>query len=452
MKKHPYRRYEYYTMPADAPMDAKALGAWLGEHKIDSLRLRYLRDLYEGRHPILLGEEKPSWKPDNRIIINFAKYIVDTLCGYFIGIPAKTTSPDAQVQTEITSIRDRCDMDDSEAELAKICSIYGSGLELCYLDESAQVCITYLTPLEGFIIYDDSVERRPLYGVRYYLDRQNVLRGTLYSRTEMVDFISTDGLHLLEGTRRFHSFDGVPLVEYLENEERSGAFEGVESAITAYEKAISEKANDVDAFADAYMLIKGLGLEPEDLFHIRQDRVIQVKPMDADMLAQVDVSFLSRPSGDTTQENLLDRLEKQIFAVSMVANISDEEFGGSSGTALAYKLLPMQNLAKLKARKFASGMNQRWRLVASLPTTHMAADAWESIEYRFTQNAPRNLLEEAQTASQLAGITSKKTQLSIVSAVQDVAREMAEIEMENADAADAYRAERGGMTEAGNAG
>lgn len=428
-------------------MDLDTLRMWIKEHKIDSFRMCYLRDMYEGRHPILLQKEKPSWKPDNRITVNFAKYIVDTLNGYFIGIPVKTICRDPEVQEEITFIRNLCDMDDSEAELSKICSIYGSGMEFLYLDEESDVRITYMTPLEGFLIYDDSVERRPLYGVRYYQDRDGELHGTVYSRSEQVEFVDDGGLRFLEETRRRHGFSGVPIVEYLENEERTGAFEGVESAINAYEKAISEKANDVDAFADAYMLIKGLGLEPEDLFHIRQDRVIHVKPMDADVLSQVNVSFLSRPSGDTTQENLLNRLEKQIFTISMVANISDEEFGGSSGTALAYKLLPMQNLARLKARKFASGMNQRWKLVASLPTTRMAEDSWREIEYRFTQNAPRNLLEEAQTASVMAGITSRKTQLSVISAVQDVDQEMKEIKSENTAPEDMYRAERSSETD-----
>lgn len=78
----------------------------------------------------------------------------------------------------------------------------------------------------------------------------------------------------------------------------------------AYEKALSEKANDVDAFADAYMLIKGLDLDEKEHYTIRNDRVVQVPAQtDADVLNAVDVSFLSRPSGDTTQENLLSRLE-----------------------------------------------------------------------------------------------------------------------------------------------
>ena len=111
----------------------------------------------------------------------------------------------------------------------------------------------------------------------------------------------------------------------------------------------------------------GLQVDEENLHTIRSDRVIHVPPMDADDINAIRVEFLQKPAADATQENLLNRLEDQIFAQSMVANISDESFGSSSGTALAYKLQPMKNQAAAKSRKFASAMNQRWRLIAAHP-------------------------------------------------------------------------------------
>lgn len=46
------------------------------------------------------------------------------------------------------------------------------------------------------------------------------------------------------------------------------------------------------------------------------------------------VEFMDKPNSDGTQENLIERLERLIFQISMVANISDENFGTSSGIAL----------------------------------------------------------------------------------------------------------------------
>lgn len=441
-----YPRQEYYIMPQKAELTAEKLGEWLRRHQRDCERMQYLKDLYEGRHPIQLQPKKELWKPDNRIICNHAKYIVDRFNGFFLGIPVKTMHPDEAVSAELEEIQKYNDQDDNNAELSKYCSIYGSGFELLYTDEDARIRITYLSPLECFLIYDDSVARKPLYGVRYYKNTDGETVGSVFTASEVIPFSDKDGLHF--GTPEPHYFGGVPLIEYIENEERQGAFEQVESAITGYEKAISEKANDVDYFADAYLLMLGVNVDKDDLHFMHSNRIIHVGELDAEELNAVRVEFLQRPSADTTQENLLNRLEDQIYTQSMVANISDEDFGGSSGTALAYKLQPMRDLAAGKARKFSSGMNRRWQLVASSPASRMPADAWKAITYRFTENLPKNLLEEVQAAAQMAGITSRETQLSVISAVDDPQTELQKIEAENGTIPeDSYKAERSAGTE-----
>ena len=146
------------------------------------------------------------------------------------------------------------------------------------------------------------------------------------------------------------------------------------------------------------------------------------------------MEFLQKPDGDVTQEHLIDRLEKLIFQISMVANISDENFGTSSGIALKYKLQAMSNLEKTKERKFASGMNRRYRLIFSNPVSHtkgIKADDWVKVHPHFTPNFPANLLEESQIAGNLEGIVSKETQLGVLSIVDNAANEMGRMESES---------------------
>ena len=196
--------------------------------------------------------------------------------------------------------------------------------------------------------------------------------------------------------------------------------------INAYNKAISEKANDVDYFADAYLKVLGTLLEEDDIKHIRDDRIIN---FDGD-IEKVIVEFLQKPDGDTTQEHLIDRLERLIFQISMVADISDENFGTSSGIALKYKLQAMSNLAKTKERKFNSGMNRRYMLIFSNPVSGMLKDDWVKVKPIFTRNFPANVLEETQIAGNLEGIVSKKTQLGALSIVDNVDEELKRIEEE----------------------
>ena len=53
------------------------------------------------------------------------------------------------------------------------------------------------------------------------------------------------------------------------------------------------------------------------------------------------------------------------------------------------------------------------------------------LHYQFTPNIPQNLLEEAEIASKLEGITSHETQLKVLSVVDDVQGEIDKIEEEN---------------------
>ena len=171
----------------------------------------------------------------------------------------------------------------------------------------------------------------------------------------------------------------------------------------------------------------GAKLEEDELEQLRSNRIIN---FDGENDGSLIVEFLQKPDGDTTQENLINRLEKLIFQISMVANISDENFGTSSGIALKYKLQAMSNLAKTKERKFTSGMNRRYKLIFSNPVSGMQKDAWVGIKYQFTPNYPANILEESQIAGNLAGITSHETQLKVLSIVDNVQQEIERMEEE----------------------
>ena len=138
----------------------------------------------------------------------------------------------------------------------------------------------------------------------------------------------------------------------------------------------------------------------------------------------VVAEFMSKPEGDETQENLLDRLERLIYQISMVANISDENFGTASGIAMKYKLQAMSNLEKAKERKFTAGMNRRYQLLFSSPVSKVPEDAWVQLQYQFTPNIPANLLEETQIAQNLSGIVSDETQLKALSIVDNVQSEL----------------------------
>lgn len=411
----------------DEIMTPALLAEYIRQHELlVQSHYKYLDDAYQTDYAIFHQAKKKAYKPDNRLATNFAKYIVDTMNGFFCGIPIKVTSTDERINEFLQRYDRYNSMDDQNAEIAKTCDIFGSAYEMYYVDEMGEVASTVLSPMNAFIIYNESIIPQPRYFVRLYTDNHNVKRGSI-SDGETVRYFKQDGGVKFDEYEKMHGFDGVPATEFLENAERTGLFEPVLSLINAYNKAISEKANDVDYFADAYLKILGAKLEREDLQTIRDDRIINFDGIEDGKLV---VEFMDKPNGDETQENLIDRLRTDIFQISMVANISDENFGASSGIALKYKLLAMSNLAKMKQNKFIGAMNRRYRLICSNPVTEAKADDWLFVDYQFTQNIPANQLEEAQIAAQLSGVVSKETQLKSLSIVDDAKDEIKKIDAE----------------------
>ena len=418
-----------FILPKEVEIDLVLLQEFLDAHaKEVKNRYKKLKEAYESDHAILHDPAKPAYKPDNRIVVNFPKYIVDTINGFFIGNPIKITTDDEAVSEYVEFLDQYNDQDDNNAELSKLCDIFGCGFEVYYTDEESEQCITYCSPIDAFMIYDDSIVERPKYFVRRWKDREKHEYGEISDKYGKRSFKVTGGLQWLDEDWVEHHYTDVPATEFIENAERQGAFEPVMTVVNAYNKAISEKANDVDYFADAYMKILGAALDNEGIKHIRDNRVINFEGDDA---GKIVVEFMAKPEGDTTQENLLERLERLIFQISMVANISDENFGSATGIALKYKLQAMSNLAKTKERKFVSGMNRRYKLLFGHPASKVQKDAWMGLHYQFTPNLPANLLEEAQIAAQMEGIVSQETQLKVLSIVDNVQEEMERIEEEN---------------------
>lgn len=423
--------FKEFIIDKDDPLNLESLEGFINAHKnLVSERYEPLLNMYQGKHSILFGEPKPLNKPDNKVVMNFAKYIVDTLNGYFLGIPIKINHESEDYINKLTDVADYNNIDDEQYELAKDMSIFGVGYEMLYLDEEAVENILHVSPLETFVIRDNSIRKKIRYGVHYYLDQDKKLKGT-FSDDEKIYYFEEgkDGLYISEEYPHYFGF--CPIIEYRENEECQAAFESVYTLINQIDKVISEKANDVDYFADAYLKVVGVELTEEQVRFLKDNRVWNLYKTSNEADGTIpDVGFLSKPDADQTQENLLDRLEEKIYQLSMVPNLSDENFGTSSGIALSYKLQGLDNLCKSKERKFTAGLNTRYKLLCNLPNWH-DKEAYKGITYQFTRNAPKNVLEEAQVVNSLNGLVSKETGLSYLSIVDNAKEEIEKMKEED---------------------
>lgn len=414
-----------FTYPRDFELTGEVVQAFIDLHTTHLLPT-YLENekMYLGQHEIFDKRASDVGKPNNQIMVNFAEYIVDTFNGYFAGIPVKISIDDEATNALIQTFNEISDLDDNLAELSKLTAIYGKAFAFFYQGEDAQTYLTYNNPTDMFVVYDDTVAQRPLFAVRFWRNdwKNTTIQGTVYKDNLEYEYHYNDkGTNLLEGTVTTNP--SIPVIEFVENDQRQSVFQNVKTQINAFNKALSEKADDLEYFADAYMYVIGALIDKGSMGDLHKKRLLQVKGDGSNL---VQLGFMERPDSDMTQENFLNRVQELIFQMAKVTNINDDTFGTASGIALEYKLNDMKNLAINKERKFTSGLKQVFKYWFSVPRNVPATmvSEWSTITYTFTRNMPRNVSEEITNAKNSDGILSEETRLGMISSVNNVQEEM----------------------------
>ena len=186
---------------------------------IGELKSKYQANeaLYMSDHEILHGKAKDSWKPDNRLVINYAKYIVDTFSGYQIGVPVKVTHDEKSVSGFIDSFRKLNDMEDTEFELAKTADVFGHAFLYVYQDEEKNTRVTYNSPINMLIVHDTSIAEKPLFAVRYAFDEFDAIgHGQLITDSEIKELTVQAGGTVTFGESTAHIYGRLPVVELIE--------------------------------------------------------------------------------------------------------------------------------------------------------------------------------------------------------------------------------------------
>ena len=114
-----------------------------------------------------------------------------------------------------------------------------------------------------------------------------------------------------------------------------------------------------------------------------------------------------------------------------------EQFANnSSGVAMAYKLLGLENKATEKESNFKKGLQRRFEIICNYLNVKGSSFDFRDISITFTRNKPINELEAVQIANMLKGLVSEITVLQNIPQVSDVTEEIERLEKEKEDYTD----------------
>ena len=413
------------------------IASCIKEHQEDVERLNKLDEYYRGKHAILerpMDEDKGL--PNNKLVANHAKYITDVATGYVFGKPIKYEG--AQIEA-ITEAYKAIDIVSHDSELSKDLSLFGRGLELHFMssDEVPIPKVAVIDPRKIFLVVDDTVEYKPMFGVHYYEKRDvnNEVIGyniNVYTESEVLKYFAEDvgGKDYEEVDIDEHFYGAVPIIEFLNNEEEQGDFEQQISLIDAYNLLQSDRVNDKEQLVDAILKVVGFsfGDDEEEMSQtarmLKKHKILELPEVGA------DASWLVKGLNETEVEVLKDAIREDIHRFAMIPMLSDENFGGnSSGVAMKYKLFGTEQLAVIKERYYIQGLRQRLKLFANVLAVQAKVVDVSDVIITMIRNLPENDLTIQELVS-LGVEVSNETLLTQIPFDVDVKDELKRVELQ----------------------
>lgn len=385
-------------------------------------RLRKYKNYYDGLQAILNKNYPDETKPCSRTVINYCKNIVDSYCGYL----ATPNFISYRSEEDIEEVMDILRYNDYQAEDASFlldALVYGTAAELMYHDNSGKTRFRLINPTSCFGVYDDSLTGDLMYFVRMYKasewDDTNTYYVDVYTDYEIKHYkmFGENGYLTPMGTE-YHYFSQCPANIFSLPDERS-IFDCVLGLQDAANELLSSEIDDYSAYCDAYMILKGVDADAEDIAQMRKSRAASI-PSDAEMY------YLTKQTNDAQVENILKRIHESIYRIAQCPDFSSESFigGVSSGIAIQYRLTGMENKAGKIEAEMRKALQRRIELICGIASLKLGEEVYRDIQIDFKRNIPADINATIQLINTLKGTVSDATLLSQLDFISDVNAEL----------------------------
>jgi SPP1 family phage portal protein len=446
---------DFETIEFESQKWIERLKNFVGAHRAEQLdRLKELKRYYLADNNIKYREEKSDpYSADNRIASDWAKYIAIFEQGYMLGNPVEYKNENAEIQKLIDQFSKQNNEKDHNVAIKTDLAIYGRAYELLntFQDEDGSVWVKLyrMDPEQTFVIYDDSFEQRSLMAVNYYSisygngHKRDFVK--VYTSNAIYEYVDdnqeTDTLKLKEVSEHF--FNGVPVNEFSNNADRTGAFEAVLDSIDAYDLSQSELANFQQDSNEALLVISGnpfTGVEDKDFMEdgrvnpngrlavsqaFKKAKILVLDDNPIPGGSAPSAHYLVKTYDTAGAEAYKERLVNDILRFTFTPDTTDNNFGGvQSGESMKYKMMAADNYRGKQELLFEKGLMRRLRLAVNI----WKIKGNDSENYNlinetnvvFTPNLPQNDVELVAIVKNLYGVVSEQTIVEILEQVTGV--------------------------------
>lgn len=383
------------------------LSTALAVHALNVGEINYLWDFYRGKQDIRNKEKFVREVINNKVCVNRANEIVTFKTAYLLNEDVQyvcnggedSTVNDIIRLNEYMRAEDKASKDKEIIDWVHICGVAPRLVltdAMANKDYGAPYYIYTLDPREAFVIYSSRIGENPMAGVVIQKDENEQYYATIYTENRVFtvtkDTVSSDG----------HTLGGIPLVEYINNVARMGAFEAVVPILNAINQLESDAVDSVQDFVNGFDVFQNCDIADGSYQQLGiGNKAVKIKTVEPGMEAKV-----YRVASEISQSGVQSRIDDLTDAYITICGMPNRNGGSSTsdtGTAVIFRdgFFEAESRAKDTEKLFKRSEREFLRIVLNICSVKGGLNLdLKDIEINFARKNLNNLQSRFQCLSE----------------------------------------------------
>ena len=392
---------------------AKVLADAFEIHKLNATEITYLQEYERGKQPILDRIKDVRPEINNKIVENHAAEITSFKVGYVFGSPitfVQRASVDIDGNSGTADDKKLAILNEMMFEEGKAAQdqMIGKDISVCGVgyrivlpkkvkDGVSAFNILRLNPNNAFVIKFNDLYKTKAVGVSYIKLKDDSIRVGAYTAKEYFELEGRD-FSSLKVIVAVPNRVGIPIIEYINDDERMGCFERVISLLDALNAATSDRLNGLEQFIQSILWMNNCEVDKEQMDQLKDKLGLLTKSEPGN---PASVQYLTATLDQTQTQTLIDYLYEQILQIAGVPG-REQSTGGNTGQAIL--LSNGWQLAETHARSveqtFARSEREMLKVVLKIlkltEPSEVADLKLSDIDIKFSRNRTDSLLVKTQ--------------------------------------------------------
>ena len=335
------RKIKVYASKIDASNIVPIIEETLSVHAINAAEIDYLYRFYKGEQDIRFKQKYVRENINEKVTVNRANEIVTFKSAFFLSEPIQYVSHGGddrifKLVNQLNEYMRAADKESNDKSIVDWMHICGVGERLALRpdggeENDAPFSIYSLDPRKAYVIYHDGIGEKPLAGVILGCDEDG---------NNQADVYTNDTHWLVKGNKATMlaspQYNGIPLVEYLNNEARMGAFETVLSILNNINLLESNAVDSIEDFVNGFDVFQNCDIEDGTYSKLSiGGKAVKIKTTTQGMEAKV-----YRVSSEISQQGVQERVDDLTDAYLEICGMPNRNGGSSTsdtGTAVLFR-------------------------------------------------------------------------------------------------------------------